>query len=233
MTGPTGICWHDRPRWDCRHSFDREREAYIIWGRCRTGRRWFWTAAEVTGQRSGPELHGTEDTEDAALAAARAAVGELAAGRPALAEMRHGDASRKLRELNAARRAGRAPSGETGTGTVEYLYGTRHYVSDDWARPDTRQVVPYRITKRTAKRVYYVSRDHGGGDVRLGFADRAALERDGQASNRGRHWSDADRTLYATREAAEEALGLGRQEDAAPHPRYSADPGQASPRRVA
>ena len=201
------VCWHDRPRWDCGHDFGDL--VFIRWGRCRAGRRWFWTAAEATGQRETPERHGTEDTEAAALAAARAAVEDLAAGRPALAEMRHGDASRALRELNAARRASRAPSGETGAGTVGYLYGARHWVSDDATVPDTREVVPFRIVKATARRVYYLRRDRPG-DAATGYVDRAALERDGHADNRGCHWSDADSTLYATREAAEDAVGLGR-----------------------
>lgn len=206
----TGICWHDRPRWDCRHSFDDH--AYIRWGRCRTGRRWFWTAAEVLGAATAEEiddaaLHGIADTEVESVTAAREAVARIAAGRPAIAEMRHGDASRLLRKLNAEQRAARPASGETAAGAVEYVYGTRHHYPDDWTLPEVREVIAYRVTRRTAARVYYV-RDELHGQA--GYVDRAALEREGCAWRRSARWHEADSTVYATREAAEHALGLDR-----------------------
>src|ERR1022692_1513493 len=37
---------------------------------------------------------------------------------------------------------------------VEYLYGTRVEWPDDG--PEIREVVPFRITRKTAKRIYYV-----------------------------------------------------------------------------
>lgn len=91
---------------------------------------------------------------------------------------------------------------------VEYLWGTRSgYAADDitWLR----EVVPFRILKRTPKRVYYVRRQHPLGDVDLGFVDRNVLERDGEVTRRTDFWS-ADFRLFADRERAEAHLGLGQ-----------------------
>ena len=72
------ICWHDTNGWrdpcyaGC--NYDRHNgDAAFTYGRCRSGRRWFWAADEATGLRDAPELHGHADTEDGAPAAARAA----------------------------------------------------------------------------------------------------------------------------------------------------------------
>jgi hypothetical protein len=205
------ICWHDQPRWDCDHFSDDRRDAYIRWGRCRSGRRWFWTAAESLADDTA--LHGDASTEDEAIIAAREAVARIAAGRPAVAEMRHGDASRLLRELNAARRASRPPSGSTDAGAVEYVFGTNLYYPDDWTVSEVREAVPYRVTRKTARRVYYL-RDELHGQA--GYVDREALERDGFAVRRSARWHEHDSTVYATREAAEHALGLDKPAAATP-----------------
>ena len=78
--GATGICWQfknpgDRARdWRCtcpaHTAKDRE---LAFFGRCRSGRRWFWVAARYFGE--GATLNGFTDTEDDAVDAAMAAVG--------------------------------------------------------------------------------------------------------------------------------------------------------------
>jgi len=223
-----GVCWQGTGAVPCRKRHDAAR--FIYYGRCRSGKRWFWFAGRSEDTRyrgphcdspvclyGGPHDHGKADSEEEAVAAARAAVERLADGRPAVAEFRAQHAASALRHLNAWERNCAVASAETAAGAVEYLYAAVLRVSDDWSRPDTREVVKFRILKKTAKRVYYVRRDHGGPDVRTGFADRLALERDGEVSRRG-HWWEDDFTLYATREAAEEALGLNRQNVAADGP---------------
>jgi len=51
----------------------------ILWGRCRSGRRWFWAARDFDG----PREHGWADSEELAVSAAEAAVERLAGGRAA------------------------------------------------------------------------------------------------------------------------------------------------------
>lgn len=83
---------------------------------------------------------------------------------------------------------------------VEYLYGTLVYFNDEneWVR----RVISHRITKRTAKRIYYRRARTG----RVGFVDRATLEAEDVVTNRGRgHWED-DHQLYATHGAALAAI---------------------------
>ena len=66
---------------------------------------------------------------------------------------------------------------------VEYVYGT--FTGEDERGYLVTRVVPFRIAKRTAQRVYYV-RDEAFGPykARLGFIDRQRLEADGQAYTR-------------------------------------------------
>jgi hypothetical protein len=195
------ICWHDTAN-RC-HQF-HDGAMLLGYGRCRSGKRWFWAARDWDGETR----HGWADAEEDALGAARAVVTDLAAGRPALAWRRESVATGVLKELNAAKRRARPPSAETGSAPAGYLYGTVCYWPDQG--PGVRKVVPFRITRKTAKRVYYVRAERGQ-DVVTGYVDRQALERDGEAWNRGVHWSADDSRLYATRAAAEGALGLDQK----------------------
>jgi len=97
------VCWHDSAN-RCRRFHSGA--MVLAFGRCRSGCRWFWVARDWEGT----SRHGWADTEDDALAAARAAVAELAAGQPALASRRESVATRTLRELNATKRQGRPAS---------------------------------------------------------------------------------------------------------------------------
>lgn len=173
------------PNWDP--------EPLLLWGRCKSGRRWFWAADNLEGGTP----HGWEDTEDQAVAAAARAVTELAAGRTAKVIVRHGVATRVLRTINAQKRAARPSSTATATAPVEYLYAViaeHHDGNDNWV-PAT--VVSFRITHRTPKRVFYVRREHGENGPVIGYVDRAVLERDGEVYNRSAGWWGADFHLLA------------------------------------
>lgn len=164
----------------------------ILWGRCRSGRRWFWAAWEYDGDRA----HDWADTPEQAIEDATAAVERLVDGRVATVVMRHGVASQRLREVNAEKRKTLATDA-TGAAPVEYLYAVvaAHYDgNDDWV---PAAVAAFRITRRTAKRVYYVRREHGD-DVVIGCVDRLALERDGEVYSRGAGgWWAPDFHLFA------------------------------------
>jgi hypothetical protein len=93
-------------------------------GRTRSGRRWFW-AAEECGYINGTEpwRYGWADTEADAIAAARAAVEELAGGdRHTVGGPYAYVATRRLKDVNRARRAARPASKVKGGAFVEYLY---------------------------------------------------------------------------------------------------------------
>jgi hypothetical protein len=164
----------------------------ILWGRCRSGKRWFWAAWEFDGDR----VHGWADTGKEAVEDATTAVERLAAGRVATVVMRHGVASQRLREVNAERRKALATEA-SGAAPVEYLYAVvaeHHDGNDDWV---AASVAAFRITRRTAKRIYYVRRERGS-DVEIGYVDRQALERDGEVYSRGAGgWWAPDFHLFA------------------------------------
>jgi hypothetical protein len=186
--------------------------ALIMYGRCRTGKRWFWFAADMDYyyDRGGSREYGRTDTEDEALAAARDAVDRIADGRAYHAHYSAGTASRALKELNAEKRAAKT-SDDTGTGTVEHMYVPCRFVSEASYEPTERWIVEVPIVKKTAKRIYYDkatldNRRYDGDPVTLGFIDRAAFERDGKAWIPGARWWSHGARFYATREAAELAL---------------------------
>jgi hypothetical protein len=223
----TDICWQFRNKgdrdWRCKCSAcsaQRSDRSFIMFGRCRSGQRWFWKAYNfsLTGDRhlqtgvwEEIEEHGFEDTEEAAWANIRAAVIRLAGKRPAVANSRHDVASDGLKNLNKTKRAARPPSDATDSKPVEYLYGHSHGGEDSPGHP-----VRYRITKKTAKRVYYVRQeewlDERGelqsrqpytptDDERIGFVNRQKLDADGNVYNRGVHWCYPDFHLYVSLEA--------------------------------
>ncbi|MFJ8766668.1 hypothetical protein [Streptomyces clavifer] len=163
----------------------------IMWGRCRSGRRWFWTAREYDGDQA----HGWADTRDEAARRANAAAVKLAAGRYANIEILHGIADEHLKVLNAAKRATRPPkSAHTDTqpppNPVGYLYGIEpgRWALDDRTWIDGK-VVNFPITKKTARRIYYLRPRYlfmTGPDWEPGYVDRQELERHGHV--RVPHW---------------------------------------------
>jgi hypothetical protein len=217
------ICWGH----DCEHRegrYGRHPGDPYYYGRCRSGRRWFWVAGDLgraldhDGYR--PE-RGWEDTEGQALAAARAAVERLAGGQPGYASFRAGWATTELKRVNAERRRNRPDPGTSDAKPVEYLYAHNTWRCDNgYGRCPCRDLpareawqhhlIPYRITKKTAKRIYYIRREpHRDGQVistdelEIGYVDRQKLEADGEVSNRGVHWSQDDSHLYATTDPPE------------------------------
>lgn len=79
---------------------------------------------------------------------------------------------------------------------TEYLYGVDSTVSDDARFYQRPRVVRFRITKKTAKRIYYVASEDWEPRPRIGFVDRQRIEADGEIYLRNRHWSAPDFHLY-------------------------------------
>lgn len=200
-----GICWH-ASGWDvcCRIEHRKLGDKVLYYGRCKSGRRWFWTAYDLRVRaRADTDLaggtHGWEGTEQAALDAARAAIVRLADRHKAFAVFRAGLAYYDLKKINAARRAARPPSGRKHSQSVEYLYG--------WGSRFT-------ILKKTAKRIYYSKRGecldergeptgetyHVGryGSDRAGFIDRQEFERP-ETPNDDRRYYYASYPAYAAK----------------------------------
>lgn len=80
---------------------------------------------------------------------------------------------------------------------VEYLYGT--HTGEDLDGFIRTRLTSFRITKKTAKRIYYVRRvEHDGNEV-IGFVDRQAMEAsgaDGLWARKTAGWWEDDNRLY-------------------------------------
>lgn len=170
-------------------------------GRCRSGKRWFWTVRDYRyGRRERAEIdiqiHGVADTEAEALDAIGSALLRHLDGDPARVLCSAGTASDRLKEINEAQRAERVAakprSEDTSAAPVEYLHSLDLRSSDAYWVPDEWRRRTYRITRKTKNRVYY-EKDFGRGE---GFVDRAALERDGKVDLRHEYVGQAGRTLY-------------------------------------
>lgn len=219
------ICWHDdRMPWRHRCPGRDQTDPYrvgesITWGRCRSGRRWFW-AVSVDLSDSRQRLEGKADTEAEAITAARAAVVELAGGQPATARPGHGYARRRLTEINAEIRAARTSAGTTDTTVVEHLYVPCTYIPYDDALAETRRwVAEIPVVRKTRKRIWFAERDapklgDGWGAERhkLCWIDREEFERTGKASIPSSRWYDPGHVAYASKEEAERKLRLFRPE---------------------
>jgi hypothetical protein len=146
---------------------------FTAWGRCRSGRRWFW-AAETYGDGAARE-YGWEATEDAALGMGRKAAAVLSGADPREYTGdpgRAGIAAKVLKIVNAEKRRNRPPSGETHSAPVQYLWAL-----DWWGTGPIR--LP--ITKITPKRIYYNRTrraDAHEGTSTLGYVSREELETD-------------------------------------------------------
>jgi hypothetical protein len=165
----SGVCWNfhnpgeDRfPHWrDHRcpaHDVPVKQRDLISFGRCRSGARWFWSAiAFPRPQQMETEKVGWADSEGDALDAAMAAVLTLRRpGYPVIANLVHGLASGRLKELNAEKRRQRPPPGTSDARPVKYLY----FFSRG-----------YRIIKETAQRIYFSKRDCEDEDSPFGYLD--------------------------------------------------------------
>jgi hypothetical protein len=98
--------------------------SYTAFGRCKSGKRWFWIAAEMWADHKcddpvcvygGPHECGWEDTEELAIKAMSEAIVRLG-GQPCSGHGNVGTAADALKRLNAAKRAARPPSKGKNTG---------------------------------------------------------------------------------------------------------------------
>ncbi|MGW6462580.1 hypothetical protein [Streptomyces rubiginosohelvolus] len=130
----------------------------IMWGRCRSGQRWFWAASEYEGGQA----HGWADTRDEAARQGNAAAVKLAAGRYANIEILHGIAVERLKALNTAKRTAKPPrSSRTGTqpppNPIGWLYaiepGRWDFDDRTWIKGG---IVKFPITRKTPRRIYYL-----------------------------------------------------------------------------
>jgi hypothetical protein len=185
------ICWQKR----CPH---RDHDDLILAGRTKSGARWFWAVAALSDGSLIDVASGYAGTEAEAVTAYTAAAEQEAAGRLLRAFVQAGVAVDARKRLNDAQRASRPAPDTVDATPVEYLYG----VERQWGTEQSYRVIPFQITRRTAKRVFYL-RGQGRG---VGSVDRSALERDGVAINRARHAYEPDCQLYATIERAEADL---------------------------
>ena len=105
---------------------------------------------------------------------------------------------------------------------TEYLYGIDSSVADDDRFYQAPRIVQFRITKKTAKRIYYVASEGWEPRPRIGFVDRQRIEADGEIYLRNRHWSAPDFHLYLSAPTIEQPakpdLATLRAEMAAAHP---------------
>jgi hypothetical protein len=150
----TGICWqfHNKgdQSWRCKcpvcSDGCRDHYDWTWFGRCRSGKRWFWAASLNISDK---KRHGWANTEELATAAAMAAVRDFRAAisKPLKAIFVQQTASWTLKELNKAKRAAQPASGATDSKRVEYLYGYSGY---------SRGLSRFQIVKKTKKRIYYL-----------------------------------------------------------------------------
>lgn len=88
---------------------------------------------------------------------------------------------------------------------VEYLYAIQaeHFEGDDSRFHVPNQVITFRVTKKTQKRIYYIRRHDGhrrpdGTYPRtvIGFIDRQEIESAGEVYRRSAGWWEPDFHLY-------------------------------------
>jgi hypothetical protein len=129
------------------HRFDPHQQRLAFYGRCRSGKRWFWSVS-VWGKGSNydedAERHGWENDEASAIAAARQALVEISTTRDIHAVFTQGRTYERLKEINAAKRLAK-PSNSSDAHAVEYLYEV-----------GGSQLVRYRITRIRKKRIFYL-----------------------------------------------------------------------------
>ena len=208
----TGICWRFNNPGDgrckcpaCTAEF--EKRDGIAFGRCRSGRRWFWTTRAYRGELS--DRYGWTETEETAVAAAMAAVLELRAAPLTRANMWQAIASGRLKELNEAKRAARPAPDTSDARPTEYLFAESQGYYDDGR--SYYHVYAFPIVRKTTKRIYYrracfewlpeisapdVSAFKRTFDDDIGFADREELERTGESKKHGGSWSSVLRDDY-------------------------------------
>jgi hypothetical protein len=230
----TRICWHLGQKGDSHGPLDwrshrescpacsSELEDHLLvpFGRCRSASRTFWFVRPCWREDLGDERFGYAESNQAAMVEIVTAIYAIRSLRPELfliAIKHHGDAARKVKELNRQRRAARPPSNARDAKPTEYLYSAKYDPSD--YGPSYFSVHRFAIVKRTAKRIFYrkdayqslesvrqVSEDGWQPERyyddldKIRYVDRQKLDRDGQAYNRGVHSSSSEWHVFATLE---------------------------------
>ena len=182
-----------------RYKYAKAAGASVWFGRCRSGKRWFWFAAAFSWDRDGIHCtapvcgygwaaheHGWADSEQAAITSLSGAVICYGGVDPRLNKAPDafargaGEAAAALKRINEAKRKARPSSGSTDTGMVEYLYSPEWWF-DDSESQTVRRLNTIAITKKTAKRIYFDASDRwdrSAGLLTLGYIGRAELETD-------------------------------------------------------
>src|SRR4051812_36402166 len=104
-----------------------------LFGRCRSGKRWFWSAQKFREEA----IYGWADTEEQAMTAVMGAVRSLKTTPFMKAVSVHGHARDNLTQVNEAKRRLRPAPDTSDLKAAEYLYTRRGY--------------KFRITKKTKK----------------------------------------------------------------------------------
>lgn len=111
--------------------------------------------------------------------------------------------------------AGRPPANAPETDElpvrIEYVYGIEagHEELNSWI---PTRVVRFRVTKKTARRIYYDANTLDRHLGRVRFVDRTALERDGEVRRRSAGWWEPDITVYLQPPVLEEPARPGLSE---------------------
>jgi hypothetical protein len=138
------------PPWYRDHRVKRK---LMLYGRCRSGKRWFWSAYDyrTTSDAELIERHGWAETEAEALTAARTAIIDLAGNDYVVASQVQGTAAWRLQEINKTKRAARPVPDTSDAHAVEYLYRAWRHGHDL-----ATSVEVFRIVKQTKERIFYV-----------------------------------------------------------------------------
>lgn len=80
---------------------------------------------------------------------------------------------------------------------VEYLYAIQpeHYQGDDNRLYVPKQVITFRIIRKTSKRIYYLRHERRG-RTDVGYIDRQKIEADGELFRKSAGWWELDARLY-------------------------------------
>jgi len=159
------IWWSDRDQRSYSRPDKYKNADLVNYGRCKSGRRWFWTV-NAWRWRHGDDcdirIDGWADNEQAAFVAIYAEIARIAEKDIVVAC--YMEASHRLREINRVKRAGGPQADGSDSRITEYLYSR-------WSRDP-----PFRITKKTATRIYYVKKESEFGDLeKIGFAPRRLI----------------------------------------------------------
>jgi hypothetical protein len=80
---------------------------------------------------------------------------------------------------------------------VEYLYAieAEHHEGDDNRFHVPKRVITFRVTKKTARRIYYL-RSERLGRMDIGYVDRQQIEAEGELFRKSAGWWERDARLY-------------------------------------